>query len=290
MDYTVYTDGGCLSNPDGPGGIGIVIIDNETGEIVERSQGYKCTTNNRMEILAAIIAMELIPAGKEIHLFSDSQYMVNCANGYFQKKKNLDLWARFESAKQGKTVHFQWVRGHHGNANNERCDQLATRAMEDTEHYTDDVGFTPLRTGVPSKVINPRAGGAQKQIVGIPDQYNEAPDVKDVSQYMNAHKVAFQCALDIKRFYETPGRSFGAFANLKTHGLDDWSPLKKEELIQACGQEQWDIAMKNLHGDERMCAAAIRWRGRGLRLEDAIRKVLVDHEVSLNAKSRGGFF
>ena len=103
-DYIVYTDGGCAVNPAGPGGIGVVIIDTDTGEITEISKGYNCTTNNRMEILAVITAMEFVKKGT-VSLYSDSEYVLNTLSGKFQKKKNHDLWERLDEAS--KEIHFQ---------------------------------------------------------------------------------------------------------------------------------------------------------------------------------------
>ena len=95
-DFIIYTDGGCAINPSGPGAYGSVIISTDTGEITELSQGYSSTTNNRMEIMAVIAALEFVKKGS-VSLHSDSQYVLNTISGKFRQKKNLDLWEKFNS-------------------------------------------------------------------------------------------------------------------------------------------------------------------------------------------------
>ncbi len=136
----VYTDGGSINNP-GPGGYGVVI---ETGgKRREMSGGYRHTTNNRMEMMAAIVALrELRGCRQKIFLYSDSSYLVNgVAKGWARKwrskgwKKsdgqpvlNIDLWKELLELLDSADVHFTWVKGHAGNEMNERCDQLAVSA------------------------------------------------------------------------------------------------------------------------------------------------------------------
>ncbi len=133
----VYTDGGCIDNP-GSGGYGIVI--EKDGELREMSGGEHQTTNNRMEMLAAIIALrELEGESRPIALFSDSSYLVNGINKGWAEKwrsngwqksdgnpaKNSDLWEELLRLLDSLSVQFHWVKGHAGNAMNERCDELA---------------------------------------------------------------------------------------------------------------------------------------------------------------------
>jgi ribonuclease HI len=138
---TVYTDGACLGNP-GPGGYGVVLLYN--GHRKELSGGFRLTTNNRMEILAAVTALEGLKEKCRVTLFSDSQYLVNAiqkgwaerwrANGWRRNKSekalNPDLWDRLLKCTEAMEVEFQWVRGHAGNPENERCDQLAMAAAK----------------------------------------------------------------------------------------------------------------------------------------------------------------
>ena len=135
MGIKVYTDGSAKGNP-GKGGYGIVIQEN--GKRREISKGYRMTTNNRMELLAVIIALESIKeSSEEIVITSDSKYVIDAITkrwvfGWekkgFKKKKNPDLWKRFLRVYPKHKLIFKWIRGHSGHLENERCDELAVNA------------------------------------------------------------------------------------------------------------------------------------------------------------------
>ena len=147
MLVKIYTDGSARGNPNGPGGYGCVLhyVDSK-GNLHERefSAGYKKTTNNRMEIMAAIVGLEALTKPCQVELYSDSQYLVNAFNqhwieGWLKKGwkrgknedvKNVDLWKRLLEAKAPHQVTFIWVKGHDGHEMNERCDVLATTAAD----------------------------------------------------------------------------------------------------------------------------------------------------------------
>lgn len=145
-DYIIYTDGGCECNPGGRGGYGAVIINNNTGEFTDISGGFRSTTNNRMEVMAVIKALEKIKKDTHVQLFSDSQYVIKTMNGMFRKKKNIDLWKKLDKLAVAFEIEWNWVKGHNGNTYNERCDTLCQEAMtllelEEDEGYmnTDSV-------------------------------------------------------------------------------------------------------------------------------------------------------
>lgn len=133
----IYTDGASRGNP-GPGGYGVVMIWGKVQK--ELSQGYRNTTNNRMELMGVIAALEsLTREGLEITLYTDSQYVVNAIEkGWlwnwqrtnFKDKKNRDLWERLIPLLKKHKIKFQWVKGHATNEGNNRCDQLATYAAD----------------------------------------------------------------------------------------------------------------------------------------------------------------
>lgn len=139
MSYnvTIYTDGAAKGNP-GKGGYGVVLLSGNYKK--ELSDGFKMTTNNRMELLAVIIGLEALKYdGCHVTVYSDSQYVVNAVEkgwlfgwerAQFKKKKNPDLWMRFLKIYRKHHVKFVWVKGHAGNPLNERCDQLAVQASE----------------------------------------------------------------------------------------------------------------------------------------------------------------
>ena len=143
----IYTDGAARGNP-GPGGYGVVLLSGPHRK--ELSEGYKMTTNNRMELLAVIVGLEALKVdGCGVSVYSDSEYVVNAVTkgwlfGWerkrFKDKKNPDLWLRFLKVYRRHNVTFVWVKGHAGNPLNERCDQLATAAA-DGFSLKEDVGY-----------------------------------------------------------------------------------------------------------------------------------------------------
>ena len=130
MNVTIYTDGAARGNP-GPGGYGAVLeyIDPKNQlHVKELSAGYRRTTNNRMELLGVITALEALNRPCNVTLYSDSKYVVDAFNQHWVK--NVDLWKRLLQAKAPHAVKFVWVKGHAGHPQNERCDELATYAAD----------------------------------------------------------------------------------------------------------------------------------------------------------------
>lgn len=143
----LYTDGAASGNP-GPGGFGVVL--KYAGKRKEISEGFKRTTNNRMELLAVIVGLESIK-NKEIpvKIYSDSKYVVDAINQKwlqnwikinFKNKANVDLWLRFLKIYNPHKHHFLWVKGHASNVENNRCDELAVAAGK-SHHLHVDEGF-----------------------------------------------------------------------------------------------------------------------------------------------------
>ena len=140
-----YTDGACSGNP-GPGGWGVLLQALSDGKVVkerELSEGEELTTNNKMELMAAIAALEILDRSSEITIFTDSKYVMNGIQTWLSvwkknswktssKKpvKNADLWKRLDALCQQHEVDWKWVKGHAGNIGNERVDELARSAME----------------------------------------------------------------------------------------------------------------------------------------------------------------
>ena len=151
----IFTDGSARGNPDGPGGYGVVLqyID-QKGILHEKelSAGYVRTTNNRMELMAAIAGLEALNRSCEVELYSDSKYLTDAFNqgwidnwsrnnwkrGKSGPVKNIDLWKRMLAAMEPHHVTFRWVKGHAGHPENERCDRLATAAADGKDLLTDE--------------------------------------------------------------------------------------------------------------------------------------------------------
>ena len=143
-DYIIHTDGSCLRNPGGAGGWAAVIETAATGAVEEKSGGDPETTNNRMELTAALMALSAVPEGARVALYTDSQYLKNAFTKFWLpawKKRgwkkadgepvlNQDLWVQLDAAFAARQVQFHWVKGHAGNPRNERCDALARAEAE----------------------------------------------------------------------------------------------------------------------------------------------------------------
>jgi ribonuclease HI len=152
-DVTIYTDGACIGNP-GPGGYGTVLLHGSHRK--ELSGGYRLTTNNRMELMAAIVGLRALTSTCVVTLHTDSQYLRNAmakgwakrwrANGWKRNNKdralNPDLWEQLLDLCDRHRVKFVWVRGHAGDLENERCDQLAA-ASAHRENLPSDTGYEP---------------------------------------------------------------------------------------------------------------------------------------------------
>ena len=135
----IYTDGSCLGNPGAGGWAAIIVDEHNLREELFGGEAY--TTNNRMELTAAIRALEKIPAGANVELFTDSSYLKNAfTKGWLAKWKsngwnngkvlNQDLWRELDSLVANRAVNFNWVKGHAGDAFNERCDKIARSVAE----------------------------------------------------------------------------------------------------------------------------------------------------------------
>ncbi len=152
-EIEIYTDGACRGNP-GRGGYGVVLKYKSFRK--ELSCGYQHTTNNRMELLGAIVALEALKEPCQVKLYSDSSYLVNAitkgwltkwqSNNWRKADKskvvNVDLWQRLLGSLATQKVEFIWVKGHANNPENNRCDELATSAADDG-NLIEDEGFTP---------------------------------------------------------------------------------------------------------------------------------------------------
>ena len=145
MKINIYTDGSAKGNP-GKGGFGVILIAGK--HYKEISQGFRNTTNNRMELLAVIVGLEHLKNNdSEVVVYSDSKYVVDSVEKkwvfqwekkHFKGKKNIDLWKRFLTIYKKHKVSLNWVKGHAGHPENERCDYLAVEASEQPQLLVDE--------------------------------------------------------------------------------------------------------------------------------------------------------
>jgi ribonuclease HI len=148
-DVTIYTDGAASGNP-GPGGYGVVLISGK--HRLEKSQGFRLTTNNRMELMGVIVGLESLKIPEcNVVVYTDSKYVADAVEkgwvfGWekkgFLNKKNPDLWMRFLKIYRKHNVRFIWIRGHANNVENEVCDKLAVNAIT-AGNLIDDTGYRP---------------------------------------------------------------------------------------------------------------------------------------------------
>jgi ribonuclease HI len=148
-EITIYTDGASSGNP-GPGGYGVVLIAGKRR--LEKSEGFRLTTNNRMELMAVIAGLEALKIpGSKVVIYTDSKYVADSVEkGWvfqwesksFKKKKNPDLWIRFLKVYRKHIVRFVWIKGHSNNIENERCDRLAVSAYSGVS-LLEDTGYSP---------------------------------------------------------------------------------------------------------------------------------------------------
>tara|TARA_B100001765_G_scaffold45565_1_gene26357 strand:+ start:146 stop:622 length:477 start_codon:yes stop_codon:yes gene_type:complete len=142
----IYTDGSSIGNP-GPGGYGIIMVLENNAYKKEVSQGFSLTTNNRMELLAVIVALENIKIiSSNVEVFTDSKYVSDAVEKKwvfeweklnFKKKKNSDLWKRFLIIYRKHNVTFRWIKGHNNHPENERCDYMANKAARSSNLIKD---------------------------------------------------------------------------------------------------------------------------------------------------------
>jgi len=142
----IYTDGACSGNP-GPGAYGVIMKFNGREKII--TEGFRKTTNNRMELLSVIVALEKITTDKyPVEIYSDSKYVIdsitkgwvfNWVKTNFKGKKNEDLWKRFLEVESKFNITYHWVKGHNGHPENERCDQIAVESIKNLNLNIDKV-------------------------------------------------------------------------------------------------------------------------------------------------------
>lgn len=212
----IYTDGGCEPNP-GPGGYGVVLV--HPKKRVEASGGFRLTTNNRMEIFAAIAGLEMLKQPCKVTLVSDSEYLVNAMTQRWveswkrkqwwhsktERVPNSDLWERLLTLRETHQVEFRWVKGHAGHAENERCDQLAMAALRRPD--------LPADTGYENK---PEEGIRPDMQEGDPCRKCSTPVIKRKGKWMQSREYYYEFHLicpkcqtsyhieSAKRFVEQP--------------------------------------------------------------------------------------
>lgn len=262
--YTIYSDGGCISNPGGQGAYGTIVVNSDTGEIKQFAQGYQSTTNNRMEILGIIAGLQNVPRNCSCTIVSDSQLAIKCLTGQWKRNKNLDLWNVVERLCEGKKISTKWVKGHNGDVLNELCDRMATVAMNG-KNLLEDAGYIGKRQHKKGMELK------------VPDTINE--NILYDDRAIDCIYTNEVCRENIARFKERSHKTFRDYINLKTNGIDGWSGKTLIELLNfPDANDAWIVIAENIDGYSQRLSA-LRWFLRGLSLEDAIMKVNADGEI-----------
>lgn len=158
--WIAYADGSCIGNP-GPGGWGVILTDPDQ-VTVELQGANPATTNNRMEITAAIEALRHTPPGADIVIHSDSQYVIKTMTLGWKRRENVDLWPQLDDEVGKRRVRWEWVRGHSGDRLNERADELARSAAERREPRP------PIKSSITAAAAQPFLLGSESEVKSGP--------------------------------------------------------------------------------------------------------------------------
>lgn len=233
--------------------------------------------------MAVIEAFEHIKKGTSVELHADSKYVLKTIDGQFSRKKNLDLWERLDKACEGLELSLCWVPGHRGHYYNERCDQMCTETMNNTNDLIVDSGYTGKKISTPRTVT-----GAMSVKIQVPKEFLHSKIEKlDVKKYQKKYQVNRICAERLLEFRKEKKPKFKDYMMLQTGGKDNWSAMYLNQMIRHVENEELIIhTIKKYLSDEKAVNAAMRWYMRGLPLKYCIRKVLVDQEVAQSCNQK----
>lgn len=272
-EYTVFTDGSCLpelyNTSIGKGGCAIIIINNreEGWPRSEYSYGYHLTTNNRMELMAVIKALEQLPENARIRIKSDSKYVIKGMRGLIELHENTDLWDIYAQLSWGKRIDPVWVKGHDNDKNNERCDFLAKNAWKSQVLLHDD-GYE-----------NERKSEVLRAELILPERFYEK-NVQEKTEECSIKQnlVNPSCAKAIIHFWKSESPMEDEYSLLKVGDSDHWSTLYYEWFEENCEQEVLRVVEEQF-SDLRSQETCLRWYMRGLSLYEAIQKTAYIYEV-----------
>ena len=288
-DLIIFTDGGC-ETPGGKGAYGVVLYHQSSGDTEVFSKAFESTTNNRMELLAVIVALEKIRKPEPIVLYSDSKYVVNTAKDKFGRFANRDLWERFDEVSRNKNILFIWIQGHNGHRYNELCDQMCTKAMQNGP-YAIDEGYVELlrkKASLEKAIVENHdlSSIARSKFEEIPEEFEVKPAEQTVKEYSAEYAVHLSCAKQLLYFYQYDFHAAKHYAAIKTGGRDYWSGIRDKEMRLILGEERMNVL--EVYLDEVNAIKAAKWMCRGMTMSDAIKKTLIDAELYKKSESTEG--
>ena len=281
-EYTVFLYAKCIAPSGGPGAYGLVIISGKDGSVTERSQGYNCTTINRMELAGIIAAMEFVPKGKVI-IYSEAKYIAEVLSGKRKKKKNTDLWERLERTCKNKGFILRSLGECADKYYYKRCCEICEGSMYKVDDMREDHEYISMkRQYQKDKTSMMMSGGvAFTTEIILPEKYkSESVHLMTADEYAQIYKTTVKGAESIQKFKLFGIRDFQAYKKIVAGGQDSWSRKKENELLDGIpDREQVKELINKYILDEEDLAVCLRWYRRGLPLYDSIKKTLVDAEV-----------
>ena len=278
-DIILYTDGGCEHNPGGRGAYGVVLYYRGRRDVQTFSEAFESTTNNRMELLAVIKALEKVRTSDPIVLYTDSKYVQRSAKEEYARRKNVDLWRHFDAVMKNKNVIFVWIPGHKGHKYNELCDKLCREAIESGPYHI-DYGYVENETRKHEQenlFENSDIAAIARMIFNVSEEYDRVPDQMPLEEYCERYAVRMICAKQILYFYRYKFHAAKHYVGIKTGGSDYWSKIRDQEMRLIIGHEKERILRAYL--DEKGMIRAAKWHCRGMTLSDAIRKVMIEEKI-----------
>ena len=271
--YEVYIKGCCLFGPGGPGGYGAIIVDTKTRKIAELSKGFFASTEERMELMAMIAALSRISLNESISLFSESKYAVGILNGQHSLPDHPNLIQELWDVRRDKQISVCLVERRTGPKLFKRCFNLAVEAFESPS--AEDSGFDPteIKDAQDSEFF-------KSDTMTLPIELPEG--VERFYSGSEKHKIKESCAEGIRMLNEKENPSFEDLMHLKTGGIDGWSHADTDMEF---GKATKDF-VSSFFRFESETKSCLKWYGRGLALDLAIRKGLVSREIGENVTRR----
>lgn len=262
--YSVYTCGKC--NDKQVGTYGAVIVDNDTGETLMLHGKQEDSTVNRMEIIAVITALSRIEQRSVVDLYASSEYILNTIDGKYKKKKNLDLWSKLDSVSKGKTVVTHFIRRGANDfvIKSENLCDFSSDLKDDTVH----TAKSDFQSSKKAKKLFKSKWDSMNKKIKIPKEYMYYSGIR-----RNTSKKA-QESVDILNSVEKP--TYKQYRKAVVGGKDEWSTVTDPEKI--ADPECIAIVDDFFKGEHFKTIQALRWYGRGLSLDKAIRKILIEYE------------
>ena len=274
-DCTVYTY--CSFNNDNATGCcSYLIIDHDTKTLTKFGKAYADTTHHRLDLMSAINALDKIQEGKKIIIYSNSNYIMKVRDGEWNTDTNQMFWRKLENLIEKRTVTFAWNKYFKTDIFHSQlmtvCDDVMNNDTE--KELVQDLLFCPKQKNAAhdeeQHIMNLRI------IMNYKGEYRERPSNIKIKDYADVYEIFPKCASSIDEFRKNKYHSLEDYKKLSTHGIDGVDAKNKEYFLNFYSKDVFDAVEQNID-DEDVQLEAIKWHFRGLSMEDAIRKALIDN-------------